>query len=112
MEEPDRLPRVWSPQRRDNVHGSRPVVKMCRLHEGGDRGPLCSCGRIDASVEIGMGMARDRRAPAEARHKSLDITAEEPGAVRIWLLGGFRVSVGTRTIEKDAWRLRKAASLV
>jgi len=59
-----------------------------------------------------MGMARDRRAPAEARHKSLDITAEEPGAVRIWLLGGFRVSVGTRTIEKDAWRLRKAASLV
>ncbi|MBA3637406.1 MAG: hypothetical protein H0W57_13465 [Rubrobacteraceae bacterium] len=32
--------------------------------------------------------------------------------MRIWLLGGFRVSVGARTIEKDAWRLRKAASLV
>jgi DNA-binding SARP family transcriptional activator len=28
------------------------------------------------------------------------------------LLGGFRVSVGSRTITKDAWRLRKAAALV
>jgi DNA-binding SARP family transcriptional activator len=35
-----------------------------------------------------------------------------PEAVRIWLLGGFRVSVGTRTLGEDAWRLRKAASLV
>jgi DNA-binding SARP family transcriptional activator len=33
-------------------------------------------------------------------------------AVRVWLLGGFRVSVGTRTIAQDAWRLRKAAALV
>jgi hypothetical protein len=33
-------------------------------------------------------------------------------AVRVWLLGGFRVSIGSRTIEKGAWRLRKAASLV
>jgi len=28
------------------------------------------------------------------------------------LLGGFRVTVGTRTIEEDGWRLRKAASMV
>ena len=28
------------------------------------------------------------------------------------MLGGFRVSVGSRTITKDAWRLRKAAALV
>jgi DNA-binding SARP family transcriptional activator len=28
------------------------------------------------------------------------------------LLGGFRVSVGSRTITQDAWRLRKAAALV
>jgi DNA-binding SARP family transcriptional activator len=35
-----------------------------------------------------------------------------PEAVRVWLLGGFRVAVGTRTIEEDAWRLRKAAALV
>ena len=34
------------------------------------------------------------------------------GAVRIWLLGGFRVSVGSRTIGDDEWRLKKAGSLV
>jgi predicted ATPase/DNA-binding SARP family transcriptional activator/DNA-binding CsgD family transcriptional regulator len=32
--------------------------------------------------------------------------------VRIRLLGGFEVSVDSRTIEHEAWRLRKAASLV
>jgi predicted ATPase/DNA-binding SARP family transcriptional activator/DNA-binding CsgD family transcriptional regulator/Tfp pilus assembly protein PilF len=32
--------------------------------------------------------------------------------VRINLLGGFQVSVDSRTIEESAWRLRKAASLV
>jgi predicted ATPase/DNA-binding SARP family transcriptional activator len=33
-------------------------------------------------------------------------------AVRIRLLGGFSVSVGSRTIDEAAWRLKKAASLV
>src|SRR5215212_2411694 len=33
-------------------------------------------------------------------------------AVRIRMLGGFSVSVGTRTIEEDEWRLKKAAGLV
>ena len=32
--------------------------------------------------------------------------------MRVWLLGGFRVSVGTRTVQESEWRLRKAASLV
>lgn len=32
--------------------------------------------------------------------------------MRIRLLGGFEVSVGSRTIEEGTWRLRKAASLV
>jgi predicted ATPase/DNA-binding SARP family transcriptional activator/DNA-binding CsgD family transcriptional regulator len=32
--------------------------------------------------------------------------------VRIRLLGGFSVSVGSRTIEEGGWRLRKAANLV
>ena len=32
--------------------------------------------------------------------------------MRIWLLGGFKVSVENRTIEDDAWRLKKAANLV
>ena len=35
-----------------------------------------------------------------------------PEAVRIWLLGRFRVSVGSQTIEDEQWRLRKAASLL
>src|SRR5215211_6714651 len=39
-------------------------------------------------------------------------TGERPEAVRVWLLGGFRVSVGSRTIEENAWHLRKAAALV
>ena len=39
-------------------------------------------------------------------------TGGEAEAVRVRLLGGFRVAVGSRTIEDDAWRLRKAAALV
>jgi predicted ATPase/DNA-binding SARP family transcriptional activator/DNA-binding CsgD family transcriptional regulator len=41
----------------------------------------------------------------EAHHERL-----EP--MRVWLLGGFRVSVGSRIIEESAWHLRKAAALV
>jgi hypothetical protein len=36
----------------------------------------------------------------------------EVEAVRIWMLGGFGVAIGTRPVEKDAWRLRKAAALI
>ncbi|HEX6709882.1 MAG TPA: BTAD domain-containing putative transcriptional regulator [Rubrobacter sp.] len=32
--------------------------------------------------------------------------------VRLWLLGGFRVSVGPRDIEANRWRLAKAANLI
>jgi DNA-binding SARP family transcriptional activator len=32
--------------------------------------------------------------------------------VRIRLLGGFKVSVGSRPVEEGAWRLRKAKSLM
>jgi predicted ATPase/DNA-binding SARP family transcriptional activator/DNA-binding CsgD family transcriptional regulator len=39
-------------------------------------------------------------------------TSGRPEALRIRLLGGFSISVGRRTIEEDAWRLRKAANLV
>src|SRR5215210_935195 len=41
-----------------------------------------------------------------------DAPVGRPETVRVWLLGGFRVSVGTRTVQEGAWRLRKAASLV
>jgi DNA-binding SARP family transcriptional activator len=36
----------------------------------------------------------------------------EAEVVRVRLLGGFWVAVGSRTIEEDAWRLRKASALV
>src|SRR5215213_10666170 len=39
-------------------------------------------------------------------------TGERPEAVRVWLLGGFRVSVDSRMIRDSMWRLRKAAVLV
>jgi predicted ATPase/DNA-binding SARP family transcriptional activator/DNA-binding CsgD family transcriptional regulator len=32
--------------------------------------------------------------------------------VRVWMLGGFSLWVGIRTVEESAWRLRKAANLV
>jgi DNA-binding SARP family transcriptional activator len=35
-----------------------------------------------------------------------------PDTLRVWLLGGFRVSVGSRIIGDSQWRLRKAAALV
>ena len=41
----------------------------------------------------------------EAQHES-------PKPMRVWLLGGFRVSVGSHAIAGDAWRSRKAAALV
>jgi DNA-binding SARP family transcriptional activator len=34
------------------------------------------------------------------------------GALRVQLLGGFRVEAGGRSISDDAWRLRKSASIV
>jgi predicted ATPase/DNA-binding SARP family transcriptional activator/DNA-binding CsgD family transcriptional regulator len=36
----------------------------------------------------------------------------KPEAVRIELLGGFRVSVGTRIVGEQEWRLRKAEDLI
>jgi predicted ATPase/DNA-binding SARP family transcriptional activator/DNA-binding NarL/FixJ family response regulator len=35
-----------------------------------------------------------------------------PETLRIWLLGGFRVSVGSRSIGEEEWHLRKAQSLL
>ena len=36
----------------------------------------------------------------------------DPEVVRVELLGGFRVSVGSRAAGEDGWRLRKARGLV
>jgi predicted ATPase/DNA-binding SARP family transcriptional activator/DNA-binding CsgD family transcriptional regulator len=35
-----------------------------------------------------------------------------PEAVRVWLLGGYLVSVGERKVDESTWRLKKAASLM
>lgn len=49
---------------------------------------------------------------SEAGTRSETPPRQRPEAVRIWLLGGFRVSVGQRVIGAHAWHLKKAASLV
>jgi DNA-binding SARP family transcriptional activator len=36
----------------------------------------------------------------------------KPEAVRVKMLGGFSVSVGSRVLEENAWRLKIAAALV
>jgi predicted ATPase/DNA-binding SARP family transcriptional activator/DNA-binding CsgD family transcriptional regulator/Tfp pilus assembly protein PilF len=46
------------------------------------------------------------------RSGSKGVPGGRPEAVRIKLLGGFSVSVGSRTIVENEWRLTKAASLV
>jgi DNA-binding SARP family transcriptional activator len=50
-----------------------------------------------------------RRSQHQQQHRS---PRSELEAIRINLLGGFRVWVGSRVIEEKQWRLRKAAALV
>ena len=58
--------------------------------------------RDDTPAPYGSGAARFRR------HSG----GIEPEAIRVRLLGGFGVSVGSRTVEGSRWRLKKAGSLV
>lgn len=58
----------------------------------------------------GKEMKRRPTAGFEGRPRSVSTGRLE--AVRIKLLGGFSVSVGTQTIQQSEWRLRKAASLI
>jgi DNA-binding SARP family transcriptional activator len=53
----------------------------------------------------------DRR-PKTKMRVDAKVTSERLEAIRIRLLGGFEISVGTRTIEEGDWRLRKAANLI
>src|SRR5215217_8544783 len=57
-------------------------------------------------------MQPQRAGRAEEGEGPPDARVGRPETLRVWLLGGFRVSVGTRTVEEGAWRLRKAAALV
>jgi DNA-binding SARP family transcriptional activator len=49
---------------------------------------------------------------AEANTSLAEARPKQSGDVRIGLLGGFTVTVGDRKVAENAWRLRKAASLV
>jgi predicted ATPase/DNA-binding SARP family transcriptional activator/DNA-binding CsgD family transcriptional regulator len=59
-------------------------------------------------------MAGPKRAVAEQRRllRSKEAPSGEPEAVRLWLLGAFKVSVGHRSIGEKEWRLKKAGSLL
>lgn len=52
------------------------------------------------------------RPSAIERPGSGDRRASAPEPVRVWMLGGFRVSVGSKTLDEGGWRLRKAKSLI
>jgi predicted ATPase/DNA-binding SARP family transcriptional activator len=58
------------------------------------------------------GRMADPRRMVQAKHSPRSSSARAPEALRIRMLGGFSVCVGTRAIEEGEWRLRKAASLV
>ena len=54
----------------------------------------------------------DERSTARSRSGSEGTSDRALEAVRVRLLGGFRVSVGSRTIGQAEWPLRKAANLL
>lgn len=47
-----------------------------------------------------------------ATTRRTDAASPDVPELRIWLLGGFRVRVGSRDVDPAVWRLRKARSLV
>jgi DNA-binding SARP family transcriptional activator len=53
---------------------------------------------------------------AQAEHDQRDPPTPQgggaPETLRIWMLGSFRVSVGSRSIGEQVWHLRKAGSLL
>ena len=54
----------------------------------------------------------DKRSTARTRSGSEGTSDRALEAVRVRLLGGFKVSVGSRTIGQAEWPLRKAANLL
>ena len=61
------------------------------------------------------GTIADTPQKAPERHDAKPARSPEAagsGAVCVWLLGRFEVSIGSRVIREDEWRLRKAASLI
>ena len=54
----------------------------------------------------------EQRPKVTMRSGSKETTSESLETVRVKLLGGFSVSVGSRIVVRGQWRLRKAAVLV
>src|SRR5918993_2897296 len=74
---------------------------------------MCSNG-AHRSGGMNRAAAERSRSALEGVYMSMGTSGGGNNAevVRMWLLGGFRVSVGSRTIGEDRWRRRKAATLV
>ena len=54
----------------------------------------------------------DKDTKTEARSGPNETSGSKREPVRVKLLGGFSVMMGTRTVDGSEWRLRKAAALV
>src|SRR5215217_6897482 len=92
------LRRSWALRERE-----KPVVQPAPAYERGE----------------GLGGGPKRKVAAEQhQHRSpthspsREISSREPEPIRIELLGRFRPWVGSRVIEEDRWRLKKARSLL
>jgi hypothetical protein len=72
------------------------MLQSCRKMSKQQRGKRCSREQTRVGMSSPAGFEGVRRSEA----------------VRVWLLGRFRVSVGARIITQVAWRLKKAAALV
>src|SRR5829696_7406364 len=57
-------------------------------------------------------MAYPRRVAQDKHDPRSSTPSGGAETVRVYMLGGFSVLVGTRTIAEGEWRLRKAASLL
>jgi predicted ATPase/DNA-binding SARP family transcriptional activator len=92
---------------------------------------VCAEARSRSSANVGTQGAKPHQPPAKTAglpnegrrmrsegtprpdRPSVDRAVRGPEDVRVWMLGAFRISVGSgRTIEQGEWRLRKAANLV
>jgi hypothetical protein len=59
-------------------------------------------------LETGTEALKGRGPTAQTRGSG----SNRPETARVWLLGGFKVAVGSKVIEPYRWRLRKEAALV
>lgn len=83
------------------LHAIRIGCMLLELH-GGDRARFRRYRR-------GTKEMANHPLVAQAQRNS---DAIDPEIIRIRLLGGFGISVGSRTVDGNGWRLRKAKSLV